>query len=182
MTTAETNRRPFWTEEKPWQESKLPTISGAAKAEEIVSAVPTFTTVETPVLLVNHTRKDGLLLYHFFLRQRKEIFDAAEAEMNLLRDTVRNLEQVRAQQQEVAAKANQELAAIPWPSSFEGLLKTVFEKHFKYHPFKANFYPETDSWSVAMPEPSSPLTFTAERLAAPVLELSSVYETAVSAG
>lgn len=181
MTMAETNGRPFWAEEKPWQESKLPTINGAAKAEEIASAVPTFTTVETPVLLVNYTHKDGLLLYHFFLRQRKEIFDAAEAEMNHIRDTVRNSEQVRVQQQEVAAKANQELAAIPWLPSFEGMLKMVFEKHFKYHPFKVNFYPETDSWSVAMPEPSSPLAFTAERLATPVLELSSAYET-VSAG
>jgi len=182
MTTAETKERPFWAEEKPWQESKLPHIDGAAKADEIASAVPSFTAIETPVLLVNYTRKDGLLLYHFYHRQRKEIFDAAEAEMNRIRDTVRNSEQVRVDQAEVAVKANQELAKVPWWPSFEGMLKTIFEQQFKYHPFKINFYQETDSWSVAMPEPTSPLAITTERLAEPVKKLSAAYETTVSVG
>lgn len=182
MTTAETNGRPFWAEAKPWQEAKLPKIEGATKVEEVASAVPSFTTVETPLLFCSYTLKDGLLLYQIFHRQRKEIFDAAEAEMNRIRDTVRNPAQVQAEQQEVATKANVELAKHPWWPMFEQVLKTIFERHFRYHPFKVNFYPETDSWSVAMPKPTAPGGFSSERLAAPVHELSELHQVPSSGG
>ena len=167
----ETEQRPFWAEEKPWQKAKLPVIEGSQTVGDIATAVPKFNHVDTPQLLGEYTTKDGLLLYHFYCRKRKEIFEAAETEMSRIKDAVRSPEQARIAQQEVAVKANAELAAYPWWPNFEDLLKRVFEAQFKYHPFKFNFYPETDSWSVAMPEPSAPAALTPERLEAPFHEL-----------
>ena len=164
---AEIAQRPFWAEEKTWEKSKLPPIAGSKTVDEISTAVPKFTQVEADHILGEYTHKDGLLLYHFYHRKRKEIFDAAEAEMSHIRGSSASPDQARILQQEVAVKANADMLAHPWWPKFEDILKRVFTEHFKYQPFKTNFYPEVDGWSVAMPDPDSPLALTPERLVAP---------------
>lgn len=164
---SETEQRPFWAEEKPWEKAKLPPIKGSKTVGDVTTAIPKFTQVTGDQIQGEYTLKDGLLLYHFHHKKRKEIFDAAETEMSRIRDTVQSAEQARILQQEVALKANADLGFYPWWPNFEDLLKRAFSEHFKYQPFKTNFYPEVDGWSVAMPEPNAPAAVTPERLMAP---------------
>jgi hypothetical protein len=90
--------------------------------------------------------------------------DGAEEAMNHINITVADRGASTKMQQSLASEANQKLANMPWWPDFGDTLKTVFGDHFRYQTAKITYYPEVDSWSVMLPEPSSPLAMTPSHL------------------
>jgi hypothetical protein len=151
MTKAET--KPFWMDEEEW-EKKFPQMPQANIADNVTSGVPDLKDVEKGDVVGAYTIKDGLLIYHFYKKDRKAIYDAAHAEMDRLREEVEDQAEKAKLQGEVAKQANTDLEACPWWEGFEDELKAVFADVFKYQEYKISFYREVDSWSVILPEPS----------------------------
>lgn len=157
-------KRPFWV--SGTEVAGLKTTPQDNIADRVVGGVPQLNVVEKGDIVGAWTRKDGLLIYHFYKRDRKEIYDQAQAEMDRIRDEERDREVDRLQAA-VANGANIDLANAPWWTGFEELLNDVFGEHFKYSPRKITYYPETDSYSVMMPEPSGPVSMPTGMIEAP---------------
>jgi hypothetical protein len=151
MKKAET--KPFWMDDKEW-ERKYPQMSQSNIGDNVVSGVPDLVEVEKGDVVGAYTFKDGLLIYHFYKKDRKEIYDIAQAEMDRLRDEIEDKEKSDRLQGIIAHDANEALKAIPWWTNFETELHSVFSEVFKYQEHKVSFYKEVDSWSVMLPEPS----------------------------
>lgn len=153
---AETNekKKPFWMDDEEWKQRGLPKLEGNM-SDAVAGGVPELKWVERGSIIGAWVEKDGLLIYHFYKRDRKGIFDAAQDEMAEARKQA-SAKQVEEWQQRIAEHANAELAKVPWWPNFEEVLDQEFKSHFRFHPFKTNYYPEVDSWSVVMEPPNTP--------------------------
>lgn len=154
MKKAET--KPFWMDDEEW-ERKYPQMPQTNIADQVVAGIPNLNEVEKGDIIGAYTLKDGLLIYHFYKKDRKEIYDIAQAEMDRLRDEIEDKEKSDRLQGIVAHDANEALKAIPWWPNFEEDLHSVFSEVFKYQEHKVTFYKEVDSWSVMLQEPSGPV-------------------------
>lgn len=164
MTKAET--KPFWMSDEDW-EKRYPQMPQANIAEQVVDGVPDLNEVEKGEVVGAYTFKDGLLIYHFYKKDRKTIFDQAHAEMDRIATEVEDPKEREAQQRTAAEGANTALAESPWWDNFEEELKAVFGEVFKYQEAKITFYREVDSWSVMLQEPSGVVTPSKQQLEKP---------------
>jgi len=155
---AETEKKPFWMDNDEWEKRHLPKLEGDVSAA-VTGGVPDLKWVEKGAIIGAWVIKDGLLLYHFYKKDRKEIFDQAHKQMEGVKDA--------ALQQEIATQANASLEKLPWWPNFKDVLESVFKEHFRFHPFKSDYYQEVDSWSVVMAEPSTPVRWTAAQYELP---------------
>jgi len=161
---AETKTKPFWMEDEEWNKKGLPKLEGNV-AEAVLSGVPELKWVEKGALIGAYVHKDGMLIYHFYKKDRKAVYDDAHKKMEDARK-LEAAEQAPAQQH-IAEQANAELDKLPWWPQFKEHLEAVFGEHFRYQPFKTDYYPEVDSWSVIMPEMDTPTPWSAAQLEAP---------------
>lgn len=159
-------KKPFWMDEEEWK-ARYPEMPQENIADKVVGGIPELIPVEKGDVVGAYTFKDGLLIYHFYKRDRKEIYDQAHVDMDRIRDEVQDPKDRAQQQQEVAAAANAEFDKHPWWPDMSEILDMVFTDHFKYRPKKITFYPEPDAWSVMMPEPDGPVSMTTAHLEAP---------------
>jgi len=180
-TTQETTgkRKPFWMTDEEWEQKNLPKLPGENIADQV--QVPELTTVKHDHVLVEYGVKDGVLNYHFYHRYRKEIIDAGHAAMESTRDRFEaackgasdNDKRVAArardlEQQQISRDVHAALDEKPWWDGFGEYLGKMFPQVFKFRTgFKVNYFPEVDSWSVAMPEPRTPLPMPEEVLTEP---------------
>ena len=153
MTTKKAETKPFWMDEEEW-ERRYPPMPKTNIANDVVSGIPELHNVEKGAILGSYTFKDGLLIYHFYKKDRKEVYDTAQAEMDRIRDETEDKEKRDRLQGVLAHEANETLNGHPWWPNFEDELHSVFSEVFKYQEHKATFYKEVDSWSVMLPEPS----------------------------
>lgn len=167
----ETEKRPFWVSE----EEKKGVATTPPDNLDVASAVPELTWVEKGSVIGAWVRKDGLVVYHIYKRDRKEIFDRTHERM----DTVRELghpAKVAEEQNRIAQEANAALHECPWWPETAEKLQVVFQDHFKHQPNKITYYPEVDSWSVILPEPNMPGALTPQHLEAPIAKLALLVE------
>ncbi len=164
MTKAET--RPFWMDDEDW-DRKYPPMPQVNVAEKVAAGVPKLEEVEKGDIIGAYTIKDGLLIYHFYKKDRKEIYDAAHAEMDKIGDEVTDSQERTLLQDAAAAKANASLEEHPWWPIFGSALDAVFSETFKYQEYKATFYREVDSWSVMLPEPFGVVSANKQQLEKP---------------
>lgn len=150
METKKTETKPFWMDDAEW-ERKYPQMPQANIAETVVSGIPDLEKVEKGEIIGEYTLKDGLLVYHFYKKDRKEIYDDAFKALDAA-DRLPQEERTKTQS-EISHRANVNLAEHPWWPDFEKLLSDVFSEVFKYQEHKATFYNEVDSWSVILPAP-----------------------------
>jgi hypothetical protein len=180
---AETDReRPFWMDEDEWSKRYAP-IPDKDLSANVVAGVPDLTEVKKGEVVGAYTRKDGLIIYHFYKRDRKLIYDQTIAEMDeiaaaydeKLKDPNANRAAVTAErdvkQAEVAAEANAFFEEHPWWDEIEQILRKVFTDHFKYQPHKITYYREVDSWSVILPEPNTPVKWGPAQLEVPFAQV-----------
>jgi len=153
MTTMKAEEKPFWMDDEEWRR-KYPQMPQTNIADSVAAGVPDLVEVEKGDVVGVYTVKDGLLIYHFYKKDRKEIYDSAQSEMDRIRDEVGDREKSSRLQGILAHDANEALEATPWWPNFEDELHSVFSEVFKYQEHKATFYKEVDSWSVILPEPS----------------------------
>jgi len=162
---AEIEKKPFWvTDDEKDGLKGTPQNDMAGALEE---GVPELNKVEKGDVVGAWTEKDDLFIYHFYKRDRKEIYDQAHADMDEMRDQVVDQVQRDRLQSEIAVRANQTLAEHPWWPEIETILEEVFSDHFKYHPHKITYYSEVDSWSVMLPIPNTPVPMTDAQLEVP---------------
>lgn len=152
-TSSKAETKPFWMDDEEW-ERKYPQMPQVNIAASVSEGVPDLTEVEKGDVAGAYTFKDGLLIYHFYKKDRKEIYDTAQAEMDRLRDETEDRADRDRLQDTVAQDANAALREYPWWPNFEDELHSVFSEVFKYQEHKVTFYKEVDSWSVMLPEPS----------------------------
>lgn len=164
--TMKAETRPFWVDDKEW-ERKYPQMPQANIAEKVTAGIPELKEVEKGDVVGAYTIKDGLLIYHFYKKDRKEVYDTAQAEMDKIGEEVTDLKERAGLQDAVAHKANTSLEEHPWWPGFESLLGAVFSEVFKYQEHKATFYREVDSWSVMLPEPQGVLAPSKQHLEKP---------------
>lgn len=150
MKKAET--KPFWMDDEEW-ERRYPQMPQVNIADSVVSSVPELTEVEKGNIVGAYTFKDGLLLYHFYKKDRKEIYDAAQNAMDRVCATTEDCAEQSRLNDEIAREANKSLEKHPWWENFKDELHSVFSETFKYQEHKVSFYKEVDSWSVMLPEP-----------------------------
>lgn len=153
MASSKAEKKPFWMDDEEW-ERKYPQMPQANIAASVAAGVPDLVEVEKGDVLGAYTFKDGLLIYHLYKKDRKEIYDTAQAEMDRIRDEAADRAEGDRLQGILAHDANEALKATPWWPNFEDELHSVFSEVFKYQEHKATFYKEVDSWSVMLPEPS----------------------------
>ena len=153
MTTTKAETKPFWMDDVEW-ERRYPQMPQSNIADNVVAGVPKLELVEKGDIVGAYTIKDGLLIYHFYKKDRKEIFDAAHAKMDRIQDEVVDPAERSKMRTEAAVEANAALAEHPWWPEFDVKLTEVLSEVFKYQPHKATFYQEVDSWSVMLPVPS----------------------------
>ena len=122
-------------------------------ASNIVAGVPELEEVEKGDIVGAYTYKDGLLIYHFYKKDRKVIYDAAQDSLEKI-PQMGDPKELKERHDEIALNANAALEKCPWWSDFEEKLAEVFSEVFKYQEFKAAYYQEVDSWSVILPAPS----------------------------
>jgi hypothetical protein len=158
IKTAQT-KRPFWVSD----EEKKGLSTTPPDNLDVASAIPALTCVEAGSLVGAYTRKDGLVIYHVYKKDRKEIYDAAHEALAKTRDP--------AAQQEISRRANQDLEEHPWWPDTVVKLHEVFSEHFKHHPNKITYFPEVDSWSVILPEPTMPAALAPQYLKAALSKL-----------
>lgn len=162
----EAKKKPFWVSD----EEKAGLVTTPQCNVDVASAVPELTWVEKGPVVGAYVVKDGLLIYHIYKKDRKEIYDRAHQRM----DTVRELghpAKMQEEQNRIAQEANTALAECPWWDDVLGKLSLVFSDHFRHHPQKVTYYPEVDSCSVIMPEPTMPGAMTKAHLEAPFSQL-----------
>jgi hypothetical protein len=156
--------------EKKWKSSGLPKLEGNL-AGTVQDGVPDLTWVDAGHIKGAWVIKDGLLLYHFYKRDRKDVYDNAQAEMDDARKTC-SKEQLPVAQQRIAEHANSEFEKRPWWPEFKTVVEGVFKDHFRYSSFKIDYYREVDSWSIVMPEPNTPIKWTKEQYETPFFAIS----------
>jgi len=162
----EAKKKPFWVSD----EEKAGLSTTPQCNVDVASAVPELTWVEKGSVIGAYVRKDGLVIYHIYKADRKEIFDRTHQRM----DTVRELghpAKMAEEQNRIAQEANAALNDVPWWEGTQQKLEQVFQDHFKHHPHKVTYYPEMDSWSVILPEPTMPGALTKAHLEAPFSQL-----------
>lgn len=164
MTKAET--KPFWMDDEEWAR-RYPQMPQTNIAEKVTAGVPDLHEVQKGDVVGAYTFKDGLLIYHFYKKDRKAIYDAAHEEMDRLRAEIADPKELSKLQSEVATKANADLEEHPWWPNFEDELNAVFTEIFKYQEHKTTFYLEVDSWSVMLQEPSGVVTPSVQHLEKP---------------
>jgi hypothetical protein len=197
-TTQETTqkRKPFWMTDEEWNKRNLPQLPDDL-SEHV--QVPELTEVKHEHVLMEYGVKDGLLNYHFYHRGRKELIDAGHAAMDETRKRFEekckganeNDKRVAAQardleQQQIARDVNAALEERPWWGGFGEFLGKIFPQVFKFRTgFKVSYFLEVDSWSVAMPEPKTPIPLPADVLEEPAAlaeAYAASYELSKSAG
>lgn len=171
-TTQETTekRKPFWMSDEEWEAKNLPKLPEENIADHV--QVPELTRVPHDHVIVEFGVKDGVLNYHFYHRDRKALIDAGHESMEETRDRFEaackaakseNDKRVAlaardAEQQQISRDVHSGLEEMPWWDGFGDYLAKMFPQVFKFQrDFKVNYFPEVDSWSVAMPEPKTPL-------------------------
>lgn len=182
--TEKAEQKPFWVSKEEYQGLQTTPVDHDLSAS-VAEGVPDLTEVDGTKVVGKYGYKDGILIYHFYHRMRKEIIDAAEAELELIRDDcdvrLRNTQDSQARQAIIADKddrqarvsgiANEGLSEIPWWPDFEESLTALFPEVFKYQKFKVTFYPEVDSWSVILPAGTTPMAPSKEQLELPFKHL-----------
>lgn len=151
MTSSKAETKPFWMDNAEW-ERRYPQMPQANIAENVVAGVPNLKEVEKGNIVGAYTFKDGLLVYHFYKKDRKKIYDDAFKALDAAGELPQK-EKVKTQN-DISHQANLALAEKPWWPDFEKYLTDVFSEVFKYQEHKATFYDEVDSWSVILPAPS----------------------------
>ena len=161
---------PFWVakaaDADPSEVAGLKRMPTDHNTNDILNAIPVFTEVENDLICGGYGEKDGLLVYHFYHRQRKEVIDSTYQRM----EEAKNLKDPRksaVEQERLALEGNARLQQIPWYPEFEQKLETVIKEVFRYRPYKIGFHPEVDSYSVIMPTGTTPLPPTREQLEQP---------------
>jgi hypothetical protein len=149
--------KPFWMDDAEWQK-RYPQMPAQDIGDAVAAGVPDLHEVKKGDVIGAWTKKDDLLIYHFYKADRKKIFDEAHAEMDRFAEEHREPQRSEMQGR-VAKAANEELEQHPWWDNFEQILREVFSEHFKYRPNKITFYREVDSWSVIMPDISTPVSW-----------------------
>lgn len=158
MAEATIEKKPWWVSEE--EKVGLQSTPQDNLGEHVASGVPDLKWVEKGEIIGEWTKKDGLIVYHFYKRDRRAIYDKAHTDMDAAKDNPQL-------QNKIAVEANQELAKYPWWPGFEHILDQVFAEHFKYHPHKTTYYSEVDSWSVMLPIPNTPVPMSNEQLELP---------------
>lgn len=162
-------KKPFWMDDEEWQRRKLPALEGNM-AGAVTGGVPQLNWVTKGGLVGAWVVKDGLLLYQLYKKDRKEIFDAAQKQMDAARE-LKDLAQIQAAQQRIAEDANFAMEQRPWWPNFKSVVEDVFKEHFRFHPFKIDFYREVDSYSVVMAELDTPVKWSAAQYEAPISKI-----------
>jgi hypothetical protein len=180
MTTKEQT-----VEKKPWWVGDQAVDALKSKPHDDISEhvqVPELTEVLHDHVVVEFGVKDGVLNYHFYHRDRKTVIDNGHAAMEASRDVFEQAlrdaktEQDKrvavatrdATQQQISRDVHGALEDLPWWDGFGEYLEKMFPQVFKFQrDFKVNYFPEVDSWSVAMPEPKTPLPLPDEVLKEP---------------
>jgi hypothetical protein len=167
----EAKKRPFWVSD----EEKKGVSTTPPDNLDVAAAVPDLTWVEKGSVIGAYVRKDGLVIYHIYKADRKEIFDRTHQRM----DTVRELghpAKMAEEQNRIAQEANAALNDVPWWPETGEKLTALFQDHFRHQPNKVTYYPEVDSWSVILPEPNMPGALTKQHLEAPISKLALLVE------
>jgi len=172
MVETVAKKKPFWMSDEEWQQRGLPAMPNSEEnmAGAVQKGVPELNWVECKSIIGAWVEKDGLLLYHFYMRDRKQIFDDAQKRMDVTRDMAAP-GIIQSEQQRISAEANEALEKHPWPPAFKDLLERVIKDCFRYQTFKIDYYLEVDSWSVAMPALETPTKWTADQYAQPIKRL-----------
>ena len=122
------------------------------KTNDLINAIPELKEVEHFYICGAFCRKDGLLLFHFYLPKRREIFKQAEAiidginQQKLDEDSTNRLKKASLQKIHIQFSEN------PWPKEFGAWLLEAMNLVFKYQSIKTGYYEEVDSWSGALQE------------------------------
>lgn len=156
----EKEKKPFWVSDV--EKSGLENVPQCNV--DVASAVPELSWVDRGSVVGAYVVKDGLLIYHIYKKDRKEVFDASHEEMERIRNEVVDRKELDRLQNEVSMEANAHLAQIPWWPNILNTLETVFSAHFQHQPHKITYYPEVDSCSVILPEPVMPGALAKEHL------------------
>jgi hypothetical protein len=146
-------------EKKPWW------VSGEEKkgveetpqvdlANALQDAVPAFERVEKGDLIAEYGVKDDLLLFHFYKKDRREIYDRAHAAIDKVGQLYGRAPQADVEIAKISKEANADLEQCPWWPDFEAVAAEVFQDHFRYQPHKLTYYMEVDSWSLMLPQPT----------------------------
>jgi hypothetical protein len=146
--------RPFWAEEPALKDDE------SVPESDVVGAVPKMKYVVGKHIVARWGIHEGVLNYHLYMKERKDILDRAEAAM----EDVRLNDQLQPQQKaaemdRIAAAGNAELTEHPWPNGFADITLKQFADTLKglFHEPKLDYFAEVDSYSLAMPEPQTPL-------------------------
>lgn len=150
--------KPFWMDDEEWAR-RYPQMPGSDIGDAVAAGVPDLKEVKKGDVVGAWTKKDGVLVYHFYKADRKEIYDKAQEDMDSVRDNDSTPQEKSQQQSQIAEAANAELEKHPWWPDFEKTLSEVFSEHFKFRPHKITFYREVDSWSVMLPDISTPVSW-----------------------
>jgi len=167
MAETQVEKRPFWVSE----EEKSGLVATPQGSLDVGAAIPELTWVEKGPVVGAYVIKDGLLIYHIYKKDRKEIYDDAMADMDRIRNEVVDAKERARLQNEVAMRANKAMSNLPWWVGILDTLTAIFADHFRHHPQKVTYYPEVDSCSVIMPEPTMPGALTKAHLEAPFSQL-----------
>lgn len=155
-------------EKKPWWVSEderhgLENVPQHNLAENVVAGIPDLKKYEGGSVIAEYGIKDGLIVYHFYKKDRREVFLEAHRQMDAERDPSKN--------KEIARNANAALNTMPWWDDTEGKLREAFLETFKFSAHKINYYQEVDSWSVVLPEPQTPVPPNDDKLLEPIKRL-----------
>ena len=167
-----TENRPFWVEEPALKEDE------AVAQSTVAAAVPKMKYVVLDDIVARYGVHDGVLNYHLYSKARKNILDKAESAMQGLRETADLTDKQRdVEMHRIATEGNAALAANPWPDGIEDVIRQCFLWVFKrrFTDAKINFFQEVDSYSVAMPEPITPMGMPEETMEQPLKLLDSTF-------
>jgi len=167
MAETQVEKKPFWVSD----EEKSGLSNTPQCNVDVASAIPDLTWVEKGPVVGAYVLKDGLLIYHIYKKDRKEIYDDANAQMDRYRNEVVDPKERSRVQDEVARRANAAMSQVPWWEDILNTVERVFKEHFRHHPQKVTYYPEVDSCSVIMPEPTMPGAMSKAHLEAPFSKL-----------
>jgi hypothetical protein len=152
MSEAVVKPKPFWvSDDEKHGLQHVPQCN-----VDVASAVPELTWVTKGVIEGAYVLKDGLLIYHIYKSDRKQVYDAANEGMDRIRDTEPDKAKRDALQNELSRVANSHMAEVPWWSGILDTLEEVCSEHFLHQSHKVTYYPEVDSCSVMLPEPTMP--------------------------
>lgn len=180
--------KPFWVSDDEYKGLQTTPVDQNL-ADNVVEGVPDLTEVDGPKVVGKYGYKDGILIYHFYHKGRKEVIDIAEGALEETRqrfdercsgasenDKRVAAEMMKGEQEQISRDANAALAERPWWTDFEQRLRELFPQVFKYQDFKVTFYPEVDSWSVILPAGTTPMEPTKEHLELPFKHLNLALE------